>query len=114
MIDFAKKFPLLPRKKSDSEILSLLDEKIRAEEYFFTEHAKSQCKKRDLLELEVLDILEGKIGSKRKRNANKDLYEKARRDWNHCIEGINPDNQKIRIVFTFFEEMVPIITVIVL
>ena len=112
MIDFGKKSPLGLRKKSDSEIFSLLDEKIRAEEYFFTEHAKSQCKKRDLLEFEVLDILEGKIGSKRKRNALKDLYEKEREDWNYCIEGINPDNRKIRIIFTFFEENIPIITVI--
>ncbi len=102
------------KKKSNSEIFSLLDEKIRAEEYFFTNHAKVQCKKRNILEIEVLDILEGRIGSRRKRRENKDLYEVDRMDWNYCIEGINPDNQKIRIIFTFFENKIPIITVIVL
>lgn len=102
------------KKKSNKEIFSLLDEKIRAEEYFFTNHARLQCKKRNILENEVLNILEGRSGSRRKRRENKDLYEIERMDWNYCIEGINSDNRKIRIIFTFFENITPIITVIAL
>lgn len=115
MIGFGKGRPqIIGKKKSNSEIFSLLDEKIKAEEYFFTSHAKLQCKKRNILENEVLDILEGRSGTRRKRRENKDLYERDRMDWNYCIEGVNPDNQKIRVIFTFFDNKIPIITVITL
>ena len=101
-----------PKKRSDREIFDLLDEKIRAEDYFFTPHAQFQCEERGIPENEILDILEGKSGTKRKRNRKKDLYEIGREDWNYCFEGINPDNLEIRIIITFYKNLIPIITVI--
>jgi len=58
-----------------------------------------------------LDILEGRDGRKRRRNKSKDKFEVGREDWNYCIEGINLDNEKIRIIISFAEGQVPIITI---
>ena len=101
-----------PKKKSDRELIQLLSEKITQGDYVFLKHAKQRLKDRNISDLEVLDILQGKSGRMRKRNKMKDKYEKGHQDWNYCIEGINLDGIKIRIIFSFNENLMPIITVI--
>ena len=49
---------------------------------------------------------------KRKRNKKKDRYEIGDDDWKYAIEGQNIDKAKMRIVLTFTEDMMLIITVI--
>lgn len=101
-----------PKKKSERELIRLLSEKIRQGDYVFLKHAKQRLKDRGITDLEVLNILERKPGSRTKRNKRKDKYEKGHQDWNYCIEGINHDDIKIRIIFSFNENLMPIITVI--
>ena len=61
-------------KKTDHELFQLLSEKITTGDYFFTNHAKQRLIERELLELEVIDILAGKSKKKRKRNKAKEKY----------------------------------------
>jgi len=101
-----------PKKKTDAELFEFLAKNIRNGNYIFLTHAKIRLKDRMISDIEVIDILEGKIGRKRKRNKAKDKYEDGYQDWNYCIEGINLDGEKIRIIFSFVDDFMPIITVI--
>ena len=60
----------------------------------------------------MLDILEGKLGRRRRRNKQKDKFQPGYDDWNYCIEGLSLDGEKIRIIVSFLEKLMPIITVI--
>ena len=101
-----------PRKKDDRELLSLLEEKIRKGKYVFLNHAKQRLTDRSVIDIEVLDILEGKSGRRRRRNKSKDKYEEGYSDWNYCIEGYNSDDVKIRVIFSFDDEHMLVITII--
>ena len=61
-----------PKKKTDAELFELLAKNIRNGNYIFLTHAKIRLKDRMISDIEVIDILEGKIGRKRKRNKAKD------------------------------------------
>lgn len=100
-----------PKKKTDKELFSLLCTKITNAEYVFKKHARQRQIDRTISELEVLDILEGKKKRNRHRNKLKDKFEEGREDWNYCIEGQNLDEKKIRIIISFEDNMIPIITV---
>jgi hypothetical protein len=98
-------------KKTDKILFSLLDDKIAKGEYVFKPHAKQRQKDRSISDLEVLYILEGKAGCNRHRNKKKDVYKKENIDWNYCIEGKNPDKKEIRVIISFEDDLIPIITV---
>jgi hypothetical protein len=100
-----------PTKKSDKELYELLTRKILSGEYVFKKHSRQRQKDRGITDLEVLDILEGKKGRKRHRNKSKDRCDPEREDWNYCIEGVNLDDFKIRIIVSFEQGLLPIITV---
>jgi len=100
-----------PKRKSDKELFTLLDEKIIKGEYVFKYHAEQRKNERAISELEVLDTLEGRAKRKRHRNKKKDKYEEGREDWNYCIEGCNLDKEKIKIIISFEGDIIPIITV---
>jgi hypothetical protein len=100
-----------PIKKSDKELYDLLNRKILTGEYIFKKHSRQRLKDRGITDIEVLDILEGKKGRKRHRNKEKDKYETGRDDWNYCIEGVNLDDFKIRIIVSFEQGLLPLITV---
>ncbi len=101
-----------PNKKSDSVLYALLESKIRAGNYVFLKHAKERQKERFISDLDVLNILEGKKFRDRTRNYVKDQYKDGYQDWNYCIEGVNMDKDKIRIIISFLDDLMPIITVI--
>ena len=100
-----------PIRKSDKELYTLLSKKIPSGEYFFKKHAKERLNGRKISELDVLDILEGRPGRGRCRNKSKDKHVSGRRDWNYCIEGVSLEQEKIRIIISFEENLIPIITV---
>ena len=107
----AKKAIKKPSKKPDKDFFSEVVEKIEKGFYIFKKHARQRQKDRTISDLEVIDILEGKKGRKRRRNKSKDKYEEGNQDWNYCIEGENPDGNKIRIIISFEDGVLPIITV---
>lgn len=106
-----------PSKKTDHELFSLIEQKIKERNYIFVKHAKERQQQRNISDLDALNILEGKPGYNRKRNKSKDSYEsnyihEKPQDWKYCIEGKNIDGKKVRIILTFTDDLMPIITVI--
>ncbi|KTD74830.1 DUF4258 domain-containing protein [Legionella waltersii] len=106
-----------PSKKTDQELFALIEKKIKERNYIFVPHAKERQKQRNISDLDVLNILEGKSGYERKRNKSKDSYEsnyihEKPQDWKYCIEGKDIDEKKVRIILTFTDALMPIITVI--
>ncbi|HAT8814794.1 DUF4258 domain-containing protein [Legionella pneumophila] len=106
-----------PSKKTDQELFALIEQKIKERNYLFVKHAKERQQQRNISELDVLNILEGKSGYDRKRNKSKDSYEsnyihEKPQDWKYCIEGKDIDEKKVRIILTFTDDLMPIITVI--
>ncbi|VEB33874.1 Uncharacterised protein [Legionella sainthelensi] len=106
-----------PSKKTDQELFALIEQKIKERNYIFVKHAKERQQQRNISDLEVLNILEGKPGYDRKRNKSKDSYEsnyihEKPQDWKYCIEGKDIDGRKTRIILTFTDDLMPIITVI--
>ncbi|MCW8409784.1 DUF4258 domain-containing protein [Legionella sp. PATHC035] len=107
-----------PLKKADKELFILIERKIKEKNYLFTTHAKKRGQERNISDLDVLNILEGKPGYERKRNKKKDSYDELQdlndqpQDWKYCIEGKDIDGKKVRIIISFTEDLMPIITVI--
>lgn len=101
-----------PDKKTDTELWALILEMISNGDYIFLRHAQDRLKDRKVSDLDVLDILENKPKRKRKRNKSKDTFLPGYKDWNYCIEGNDLDNKKIRIIISFDEERMLVITVI--
>ena len=101
-----------PEKLNDTELFHLIFDKISAGNYIFLKHARQRQKDRGVTDLDVLNILKGGKNRKIKRNKRKDKYEQGKKDWNYCIEGFDIDGKKIRIIVSFNEELLLIITVI--
>jgi hypothetical protein len=106
-----------PAKKTDLELFTLIEQKIKQREYVFLNHARQRQLERNISDLDVLNILEGKQGYDRTRNKKKDIYEpqyihETPEDWRYCIEGRNIDGKKVRIIITFTDNLMPVITVI--
>lgn len=101
-----------PRKKTDKELWTLILEKIAKSEYLISKHARIRQKDRNILDIDVLDILENKPGRKRKRNKSRDRYIQGYEDWNYCIEGCDLEREKIRLVISFDKNLMLVITVI--
>jgi len=101
-----------PIKKEDKELWGLFQKKIENGDYLILHHAKKRQKDRNINDLVVLAILENKPGRKSKRNKSKDIYIPNHHDWNYCIEGSDIDGKKIRIIVSFDNTLMLVITVI--
>lgn len=64
-----------PSKKTDSVLFALIDQKIKEGNYILVKHAKKRQQERNISDLDVLNILEGKPRYDRKRNKEKDSYQ---------------------------------------
>lgn len=95
----------------DKELFKLLSQLVRSGSYVFKKHARDRQETRSIQDLEVLNILEGKKGHRRHRNKAKDSLRADRKGWKYCLEGVNIDNNKMRIIITFEAELLLIITV---
>ena len=91
----------IPKRKTDKELYDLILRSIENVNYIIRQHAQDWLKERCINDLEVLNILAGKKGRKRRRNENKEKYEACYDDWNYCIEGVDVDGVNIRIIISF-------------
>ena len=99
-----------PVKKSTKELFQAIEKAIANKEYYFTDHGEMRSvTRRKVTDEEVIKILEGREKWHEKR---KDKYEHGQSDWNYHIRGKNIDNEKVRIVISFDEYEMPIITVV--
>jgi hypothetical protein len=102
-----------PVKKTDKELWGIIEKRIADGDYIILPHAKKRQIDRSITDIDVLDILENKKDRKRKRNKKKDIYTEGYLDWNYCIEGQDLDDEnKIRIIVSFDESNLLVITVI--
>ncbi len=104
--------PFKPIKKTDKDLFSLIESKIAQKKYIFLKHSQQRMIERNILDLDVINVLSGKKGYGRKRNKKKDIYAEFAEDWKYCIEGCDVDGEPLRIIITFNEDLMPIITVI--
>ncbi len=102
-----------PTKKSDKELWNLIEQQIRNGNYLFLPHAKKRQKDRSINDYEVLEILINKVNRKRQRNKRKDIFIKGFQDWNYCIEGLDVDENKIRIIISFEKEVTLLIITVI-
>jgi hypothetical protein len=106
-----------PIKKTDKELFPLINEKIKQGSYVFLPHSKKRLNERNISELDVIRLLSGQKGYGRKRNKQKDKYEHPSisdlaQDWKYCIEGHDIDGSSLRVIITFSDDLMPIITAI--
>lgn len=104
------KGPQKPKKLSDEVLFEKIEDFIKKGNYYFTEHGNKRAVERKINKADVLKILNNEDGYKRKRNKTKDKYEQGEEDWNYCIEGKDTDG-KVRIIISFYEGNMPIITI---
>lgn len=98
-------------------MFSLIESKIAQKKYIFLKHSQQRMLERNIIQLDVLNILSGQRGYGRKRNKKKDTYEQyifseLSQDWKYCIEGCDVDREPLRIIITFTDDLMPIITAI--
>ena len=101
-----------PSKKRDIELWAAISKSISSVSYFFLPHCRMRLADRAITDIDVLDILENKLGRGRRRNKSKDSYLVGYEDWNYCIEGKDIDKKKIRIIISFRADQMMFITVI--
>lgn len=101
-----------PEKRKDAALWRRIVELIENGKYIFVTHAQARLIERNVSDMEVLDILENKRNRKRKRNKIKDSYTAGYLDWNYCVEGLDLDGGKIRIIISLADDAMLIITVI--
>lgn len=104
-------------KKTDKDLFALMEKKIKQGNYVFLPHSRKRLAERNISELDVIRILSGDKSYGRKRNKKKDTYEHPSisdlaQDWKYCIEGHDIDGIGLRIIVTFTDNLMPIITVI--
>lgn len=87
-----------------------------AGQYIFTIHAQERAQERHIPVQDVLNILLEKTGYSHEWVKGKDEYKQAFIDepstWYYRIEGTTPDQENIRVIISFEDGMMPIITVI--
>lgn len=100
-----------PEKLKDQELFGEIERAIEAAQYIFTNHANERALERKISTADVLRILKGEPGYHRKRRKSKDEFDESFKGWKYCIEGRTPD-KNVRVIITFDEDYMPIITVI--
>lgn len=99
-----------PIKKRTQELFFFIERAIEKREYYFTDHGQMRSVTRQgVTDEEVIKTLEG---NEKWHEKNKDKYQQGQRDWNYHIRGYNTDADRIRIVISFDELEMLIITVI--
>ena len=97
-------------KKSTDELFAAIEKAIINGDYYFTDHGEMRSvTRRKVTDEEVIKILGGK---NKWHEKSKDKFVQGQADWNYHIRGKNTDDEKVRIVLSFNDYGMPIITVI--
>lgn len=96
-------------KKTTNELFLAIKKALERKSYIFTSHAFERLIDRNINELTVIRILKSQF---KYHEVRKDSYAQSFRSWNYSIVGISPDDEDIRIIVSFEEETMLVITVI--
>jgi hypothetical protein len=97
-------------KKSTSELWASIEQAIAARRYFFTRHAfERSIDRKNVNMLQVLDIL---TSDHKYHESSKDRYNPTFQSWNYAVLGRTIDDERVRIILSFDENDMLIITVI--
>ena len=99
-----------PQKRKTSELFSAIESALGSGNYYFTAHAlKRSRERRNVSEFQVIRILQ----SQSKYHEPKgDSFNQGFNTWNYSIRGKSIDLEDIRIILSFDENDLLIITVI--
>ena len=87
-----------------------IEQAVKNGDYYFTIHGiKRSEQRRNVEEIQVINILRSKIKYHERR---KDTYSEKFKTWNYAIRGKSVDDENIRIILSFDESDMLIITVI--
>jgi hypothetical protein len=88
-------------------LISLVQRSLSNGDYVFTGHANQRLQHREVTRLEVKQVLKSGFHEKRK-----DKYDDTYGSWNYSISGKTLDMRALRIVISFDEDGMLIVTVI--
>lgn len=99
-----------PQKLATEELFKEIKKSLRSAKYFFTEHAEKRSKNRkNVNQLQVIKILKSEAKFHEKK---KDKIDEIHNEWNYSIRGRTIDSEEVRIILSFDEDNMLIITVI--
>ena len=99
-----------PEKKTTDELLSAIKETVESKNYYFTDHALERGRqRRNVSEFQVIRLLKSSSKYHEKR---KDSFNEGFEVWNYSIRGKSVDAEDIRVILSFDENKMLVITVI--
>lgn len=99
-----------PQKKSSEELFLTIQNAIESNKYYFTGHAMIRSRQRlNVDRFIVIKILKGKA---KYHEPKKDFFSSEFNSWNYSIRGKTIDNDNVRIIVSFDQDDLLIITVI--
>lgn len=98
-----------PLKKTTIALIASINEAVKVGSYYFTNHALLRSRQRGVNKFQVLRIL----GSHLKfHESRKDSFNDESKAWNYAIRGTTIDGDDIRVIVSFDESNMLVITVI--
>lgn len=94
-------------KRKLQNVIKRVQLAIEAGNYVYTGHAQDRLQQREITRLEVKQVL--KHGHSEKA---KDFYDENFNQWNYAIRGKTIDQRKLRVVISFDDNEMLVITVI--
>jgi hypothetical protein len=97
-------------KKNDEELFQAIDEAILKNTYFFTHHAeKRSVERKNVSDLQVVKSLKD---LRRYHEKRKDSFDERFNTWNYSVRSLTVDDEKVRVIISFSDKDLLIITVI--
>lgn len=95
------------QKPNSADLLALIRKRIEQGRYLDTRHALDRSSEREITRPEILFVLRHGYHEK-----SKDRYEETFEEWNYAVRGKTPDGRDLRVIASFDEQDLIIITAI--
>jgi hypothetical protein len=95
------------KKTKCTNLLKEIETAVRSGNYIYTGHAQERLQQREVTRQEVKQVL--KNGHHEKR---KDHFDETYDEWNYSVKGNTVDKRKLRLIISFDENNLLVITVI--
>ncbi|MBL6991386.1 MAG: DUF4258 domain-containing protein [Bacteriovoracaceae bacterium] len=89
------------------KLIAAINKSLDSGDYIYTGHANARLQQREVTRQEVKQVLRSGFHEKKK-----DKYDPAYESWNYSVKGTTIDNRNLRVIVSFDEYGMLIITVI--